>query len=694
MAGRAGALLGAQLEAQRPNLPLWAPILLGLGIGVYFALPSEPRPWLFAALGVPAVLGLATALRTGYLARILILALVLPVTGFGLAAWRTHGVAAPVLAYPMMANVEGTITGLDRSASGRPRVTLGDVIFHGRDPARTPALARISLEPDTPQDALLPGRRILSYARMSPPAAPAEPGGFDFRKFAWFHQIGAVGYSRTPVIGRPGEGRGLAQAVFAMRVHLSRAIQERMPGRTGGFAAAILTGDRAGVDPDALAALRHSNLAHLLAISGLHMGLLAGFVFAAIRYGLALVPRVALYHSTKKIAAVIALAAAGGYLALSGASVATQRAFIMTAVVLVAVLLDRPALTLRAVALAALIILVRRPESLTEAGFQMSFAATTALVAAFEWLRRKAWWRETQHDRRWRFLRPIVGVTATSLVAGLATAPISAFHFNIMSQFGLLANILAVPAMGMLVMPAGVLAALLAPFGLSSAALWVMGLGIEYILQVAEFVAGLDGSVRAIPAGPMASLALICLGGLFWALWIGRARSLAVLPVCAGLLLWAQADRPDILVAENGRLFGIRTEAGRVVSSERGNSFAAESWLGSDGDAASQREAFARRGMERRRGYAEMEVPGAGKLVYLGSARPPEDGRRVCDDALILLAPRWTSPPGGDCLFIGSDLLRREGSLAITLGESGPRLRGARSVSSGRPWSGGYSSAR
>lgn len=684
--------LAAGLERQRAHLPLWIPVLFATGIGGYFAAPAEPPGWMLAALAAVIVMALATLPRAGEFARIALIAALLPAAGFSVAAFRTVLVTAPVLPYPMTVNVEGRVIGLDRSGSDRPRVLLDRVVIHGLAPERTPERIRMSVEPGTPEDVLQPGLRLLGYARLSPPAAPSEPGGFDFRRMAWFMGLGAVGYARTPVLETEPVGRtGAGEVIFTVRVHLSRAIQRAMPGRTGGFAAAILTGDRSEVDASSVAALRASNLAHLLAISGLHMGLLTAFVFALVRYGLAAVPGVALRWPIKKVAAVVALVAGAAYLALSGGNVATQRAFIMTAVVLVAVLLDRPAFTLRAVALAAMVVLVARPESLTEAGFQMSFAATTALIATFEWLRGQGWWRETKGEA-WRFFRPVIGVAVTSLVAGAATAPISAFHFNTLSQYGLLANVLAVPAMGLVVMPAAVLGALLAPLGLAAPALWAMDLGIRYILEVTAFVAGLDGAVRAVPAGPTASLVLIALGGLFVILWRGRSRALGILPALAGAALWAVADRPDILIAENGRLFGVRTEAGRVLNSGRGNGFAAGIWLDNDGDRAGQEVAFvraARAGMERSRGLARIDVAGLGPFLYRGSAAPDAEGAAACREVAVLLAPRWRQAPPGRCLFIGADMLRREGALAIRLDAGRLQIDGARSANRSRPWTSG-----
>jgi competence protein ComEC len=678
-------MLAAAMAAQRPHLVLWVPVFFGAGIGLYFALPVEPAPWaLSVTVALLAIAG-ATAVQTPAARPALALAMAV---GIGLvwACLRSLCVEAPVLPRSMTAPVEGRIVGLDRSSGDRPRLLLADVVIHGLEPGATPARVRISVDETTPPEVLVPGQRVIGQARLSPPPAPAEPGGFDFRRMAWFARLGAVGYANTPVLeAAEPDPSGLAVRLLAVRLALSARIQEAIPGRNGGFASAILTGDRSGVDLVALDDLRITSLAHLLAISGLHMGLLTGFVFALFRYGLALIPPVALRLPVKKIAAAAALAAGLAYLLVSGASVATQRAFIMTGVILVAVMIDRPAITLRSVAIAAMIVLMLRPESLTEAGFQMSFAATTALVAAFEWLRGQAWWRETQGPA-WRFVRPVIGVTATSLVAGVATAPFSAFHFNIVSQYGLLANVLAVPAMGFVVMPAAVLAAMASAVGLAGVPVAVMDLGIGYILTVAAVIADLGGAARAIPAAPGASLVLVTLGGIHLVLWIGRGRGLGVLPIALGLALWTQGDRPDVLIAEDGRLFGVMTETGRALSSERSNGFAAEAWLENDGDAADQAAAASRGAVSRSRGRSEIVLAGLGPVVYRGSRDPDAADLAECGAAAILIAPNWREAPQGPCLFVGRERLGSDGALGIRLGPEGLSVEGAKSRNRARPW--------
>lgn len=678
--------LAAVIALQRPHLPLWTPVLFGAGIGVYFLAPAEPRGWMLAALGTPLLLLLGTAFRAGTEARLLLLALVLLGAGFEAAALRSRSVAAPVLPRPMSANIEGRVIGIDRSASDRPRVLLDRVIVAGLEPGETPARLRLSLDPATPPAVLEPGARLLAWARTAPPPGPAEPGGFDYRRMAFFQRIGATGYTLAPALEAAEPDRGdWRQIAFRARMAASRHIRERVPGQDGAFAAAILTGDRSGMERSVDAVLRASSLYHIVSISGLHMTLLAAAAFAIIRYGLALVPRLALYWPLKKIAAVAALLAGAAYLLISGAEVPAQRSYVMTAAVLVAVLADRPALTMRSIALAATIVLLLAPEALTEAGFQMSFAATVALIAVYDALRARPWWLLTQTSPRWRLVKPFLGITVTSLVAGTATAPFSAFHFNQLAQYGLLANLLAVPAMGAVVMPAAVIGVLAAPFGLDWLPFQIVGLGMAYIIAVGTWVAGLDGAVTGIPAGPPASLGLLVAGGLFLTLWIGRGRWLGLAPIALAFALWAVHPRPALLVADTGRLFGFESPGGRVLSSATGSGFVAESWLRDDGDLATQAEAWGRGSLERKRNRISADVPGIGPLLYVGT-KDATTAAADCAAARVLIAPRWYERPPGPCLFLGALELRRQGAVAIDPAAGGLSVEGALTRNATRPW--------
>ncbi|WP_457774529.1 ComEC/Rec2 family competence protein [Phycobium rhodophyticola] len=456
--------------------------------------------------------------------------------------------------------------------------------------------------------------------------------------------LGAVGYSRTPllVLEPPQRGASLLKA----RLGLSARVQRELPGEPGAFAAAIMSGDRSGIGQETLRSLRVTNLAHLLAISGLHMGLLTGLVFAVFRLGMNLVPPVALRVPVKKVAAILALAVAAGYLGLSGGNIATKRAFVMVAVGLMAVVADRRVISLRSVALAAVIVLLLWPEALMGPGFQMSFAATTALVVTFRGL------RDAEIGQGPVWARPIVATVISSLVAGLATAPVAAAHFNQFAHYGLIANLAAVPIMGVLVMPAGVLAACLMPFGLEAAALWVMGLGVRWILAVAEFVAGIDGARGTVTSPDWPVLPILAVGFALLILWQGRARWLGIGPVAVGFVLWLMVERPAVLIADGGALVGIMGPEGRALSKPKGAGFVAMNWLENDGDPASQEQAAAR--------WAD--ASDRWKIRHVTGKVAARGLTCAAGDVVVTNAP---APKGLPCRVFDPDRLRKVGAVAL-----------------------------
>ncbi|EPX86293.1 ComEC/Rec2-related protein [Rubellimicrobium thermophilum DSM 16684] len=404
------ASLSEGLLAQRGALLPWAAVAFGSGIALYLFLPAEPQTghWILAAaVGTGAVL---LAPRAGPAWGPVLLALAIAIGGAGMAALRSWAVAAPVLTHRYYGPIEGRIIGIDRSQSDALRLTLDRVRLESFPPEETPARIRVALHAPQPWLPIEPGRIIMLTGHLSPPGAPAEPGDFDFRRTAWFEGLGAVGYTRDPVLTRaPPEG-GLW--LHRLRSHLSGWIRARISGDAGALAAAVTTGDRSGLGNRTNEAMRDSGLYHVVSISGMHMGLLVGFVFGLIRTAIALVPPLALRVNGKKVAALAALPVAAFYLLLAGRDVATERAFVMVAVMLGAVLCDRQAVTLRSVAIAALVVLTLRPETLLNPGFQMSFAA----VAALAWVFGQGW--ATRLPRHLGWGAPVAVLMLSSLVAG------------------------------------------------------------------------------------------------------------------------------------------------------------------------------------------------------------------------------------------------------------------------------------
>ena len=505
-----------------------------------------------------------------------------------------------------------------------------------------------------------------------------EPGAFDFRRMAFFERLGAVGYSRTPVLLLEEAEEG-ALPIDRLRRYLTAAMLARMEGQPGAFAAGAMTGDRSAITEETVQALRDSSLAHILAISGMNMAFLTAFVFALFRYGLALVPFLALRVNTKKVAAVISLGVALFYLLLSEANVATERAFIMIAVFLGAILLDRRALTLRSVAVAAVILLLARPESLLNPGFQMSFAATIALIVGFSVVEGGVF---RQRIPRW--VVPVFTLFLSSLIGGLATAPYAAAHFNRFTDYGLLANLLTVPVMGAVIMPGGALAALLAPLGLAGVPLWYMELGARWTLFVAHWIAGLEGSVTAIPAPGPWVLPLFSLGALWLILWRGRVQLLGLGPMLAALALWGLVNRPEVLISGDGKLVGILGPEGRALSAARGSGFTAENWLENDGDLVPQDKAASRPGFTGPKAERWFTIGDLDAVVLTGKGAEAALGPACASGALVILAAKAESAPQS-CRLIDQSLLRQTGPLALVRERDGLAFRTTKGAT--RIWS-------
>lgn len=677
----------AALAAARRDLFLWLPLWLAAGIGAWFALPWEPAPAHYAVLAgaaLPVVWLLWRAGEAGALPAAAVLALVV---GFVLAGARAHQVAAPVLGWRYYGPVEGRIIGIDRSGSDRQRLTLDRLVLENTPPSRTPATVSVSLHGDQSQLAPVPGLRVMMTAHLMPPSGPASPGSYDFRRHAWFDRLGAVGYVSAPVlVASPPEAGNWALAGHRLRMRLSAAIQARIPGQAGAVAAALMTGDRSGISEATNASMRASNLYHIISISGLHMGMLAGFVFAALRHGLAACGSLALRLPVKKIAAAVALAAATVYLWLAGPQVATERAYVMVAVMLLAVLADRRAISLRSVAVAALLLLLARPESLTDPGFQMSFGATVALILIY-----RPWAALRSHLPL--PLRPVAMLLISSLAAGLSTAPIAAAHFNRMAAYGLLANLLAVPVMGTLVMPAGVVAALLAPLGLAAPALWLMRLGTQWMIVVSDWVGSLQGAVTALPAPGAAVLPLLAAGAGLAVLARGPVRAAGLALMLAAAVMWSATARPALLIAPEGELVGLMTPAGRALS-KPGAAFVATTWLAEDGDTAGPEQAAARSGWSGPVGSRETLFAGR-RVVHLTGKGAAERAAAACaGGAVVVVAAVVAPPPPDDCLLFDLARLRRSGAVAIDVaavdfGAPGLVLRSTAQTRGARLWSAG-----
>ena len=559
-AGAVRARVEAWLEAERDQLVLWLPVALGAGIAAWFVLPG-PREWAAAALGA---LGLAAAAlapgRGGRAGVALACGAAALALGLGLVWWRAERVAAPVLARPVIATFRGVVERVE-PLPARDLVRVRLAVLGWEDaPDPAPTRVRVNLEQGDVPAGLGAGAVIRLRARLMPPPPAAVPGAYDFARVAWFDGLGATGRGFAPVaVEHAGVGSS------GLRERLTAHVQARLPGSAGGIAAALATGDTGAIADDDAEAMRRAGLAHLLSVSGLHITAVVGIVMVAAMRLLALWPRLALTGRVPVIAGAAGAVAAVGYTLLTGAQVPTIRSCVAALMVLAALALGREAMTLRLVAVGALVVLLAWPESLAGASFQLSFAAVTAIVALHEHPRVRGWF--APREAAW-WVRAALGLGSlllTGVAVELALMPIAVFHFHQAGLYGALANMAAIPLTTFVVMPAEAAALALDAAGLGAPLWWVAELGLRLLLWIARTVASAPGAVRALPAMPEGAFASMVGGGLWLALWRTRWRRLGLVPVLAGAAWTLATPAPDLLVTGDGRHLALRDGRGGVA---------------------------------------------------------------------------------------------------------------------------------
>jgi len=534
---------------------LTVPILLAVGIGLYFSGAVSASFLNVVALSVFLFI---VALLLGHkfpFLKYAILATFFIVTGYSLASYRVLSLATPTLAQELRpTNITGTVENVHLYEDGKIRLTLRDTVIMGTEPLKL-VNVRVNKFDEMPYK----GDKVKLRAGLMPPPGPSMPGDYDYARQVWFQGLSAVGYA-VSTLEITEKNDDISAGISQMRQRMAERIKAQIPGEAGTLAAALVTGIRGGM-PDALAeAMRNAGLAHLLAISGLHMGLLCGVVFFMARLALSLSPKLSLNYPIKKWAAIIASVAGLGYLFISGASIPTIRAFIMVIIVFLGVLTDRKAISLRLVAIAAIYILVTSPEALIGVSFQMSFAAVVALVIVFERFGND-FMNKFRGDSgfRQKIVYFLIGSLFTSLIAEVAIAPFALYHFNKIVLFGLLANLIAMPVMGSWVMPWIVVTLVLMPFGLEKIALIPMSWGLEVIMATAYWVSELPGATLEIPAIDARALILLVIGALWLGIWRLKWRFAGIPVMMVGIVLGATYVRPDILIDNSGKTIGLRS---------------------------------------------------------------------------------------------------------------------------------------
>jgi ComEC/Rec2-related protein len=554
---------------------LFVPVFLGAGAALWFAAASDPplpAVLLFTVLALWPAWRLRhredwTALAAGA-------ALLVPV-GMLLAALESARLDTVMLDTPVTTDIGGQVLARESDQRGAIRYRIALDTTHDpvlkRPPRVVTVLARSRHVP-------IPiGGGITGRARLAPPSGPALSGLNDFAFDGYFAGTGAVGYFyRAPSMVAavdPGPQGRIRQVAATWRNNLAEHIRGRIGGDAGAIAAALVTAEQRAIGEETVEALRQAGLAHVLAISGLNMVLAAGTFLIGARVLMALIPGFSERYPAKKIAALGALVMVTLYILVSGGAISAVRSWIMICIMLVAVLFGRAAISLRNVALSAIVILAVTPSAVTNPGFQMSYAATLGLVAGYAAWRERPVRREGGGGRLTLFGgalgRFFGGLLLSSLIGGFATLIYSIGHFHRIPAYGLAGNLLAMPVISIIVMPFGLIAVLLMPFGLDAVPFAIMGKGIEWMIALSTWVARWEGEIVTGRIPPVAFL-LVGLGGGLVCILRTRLRHAGALLVGLGLAIAcfpAGDAAPEALVSEDGRLVAILR--GETVATNR-----------------------------------------------------------------------------------------------------------------------------
>ena len=606
---------------------------------------------------------------------------------------------------------QGRVTHIERLVKGT-RLTISDVTFQKtyRSSLPLPHTIRVTYRGSLqPEPTLIPGDLIGSVASLSPPSPPVIPHGYDFRRKAYFEGIGGVGYGLKPVkiiplnqheqihdaqtvqtesIDFTQMTSRLHTALTHYRYQLTNYIQNQIPGQSGAIMAALVTGDRSGITKETRDVFANSGLAHILAISGLHLSLVAGFIFLCIRRGLTCFSHIALTYNTKKLAAGFALLFTLAYLFISGLTIPAQRAFFMTALVLMAIMTDRIALTLRNVSLAALIILLLKPETLLGPSFQLSFAAVVALVAFYEAYNKPLRQLLTRiSESRFSFIKRLLfyicTLIITSLIATLATLPLTIFTFNRFSIVAVITNLLAIPLVSFCIMPLIVLSLIGGPYLFSCLSPFI-DYAINGLQDIAHFGNALPGSVIHIASIPL-SFKMITIVALLWlALMQSRWRYYGFIPLFFCGLSYPFFSKASVLIPADQAFIAIFDQGTDTVytSQVKRGTFARENWLRSLGIDPQSQNLIKK--IAHQPPFAQKQIRFSFQTPYVIGYTETSDRSRYKTKHTI--QTHAFNPSQQYSVIIFPRDIKNEGAHEITLRKNHIHITTTKSVSGKRPW--------
>ncbi|MEZ5691282.1 MAG: ComEC/Rec2 family competence protein [Rickettsiales bacterium] len=672
------------LYNEKQRFVLWIPVLFAVGIGIYFSLNSEPdiyRTFYGCAVLIVTIL----LFRRNPSLKLLAISLFIISLGILRAEIRTYEVAAPVLRKEIFfRKIEGKITDIINHRKGK-KIILSELKIAGVSLENTPKYISVTLRKYS--DNIDISDIVSLRGTLFPPPTPSMPDSYDFARMFFYKQLGAVGYSvEEPVIIQKSASSDFRQSLNALRLSITENIIRQMGSDSGNVAAALMVGEQSGISDNIKEIMRSSGIYHVLSISGLHMSLAAMLVFVTVRFLLSLYMPFALRFNIKKISAVVALISSFAYLTLAGYPTSAVRSFIMVASVMLAILCDRSGISLFSLAWAALIILILQPESLLSASFQLSFAATLAILAFYERFSYLLYRSEMSFSQRIKTY--FLAAMFTSLVATLATMPFVIYNFNRFTIWSVAANMLLMPLVSFVIMPAAVLAFLFMPFSGEYYPLMVLDWGISLMIRGAAFFSSLPYSAINVASPTFYGLVTIIFAGLWLCLWQQKWRLLGIPFIVAGMMTVFLYKPYDMLINDEGKKIALRLKTGEFIFLRgRKNSFEAELWMKKHGskDVISVKELSKDVG-ECNRYKCRLTIDGK-KITIMRSRKNIEES--CDDDPDIVISPNYLDRREG-CknvpLLIDKAYLRKNGATGLRFIQDNVEVKNSSTLRGKRIW--------
>lgn len=568
------------LQNEAESLIIWYAVSFAFGAAFYFAFPWELSSWVLV-IYLEAVLILLYQARRHYgrfkllsYAAVFMLGLCVAKAD---AMYQAKQLEADL---PELTYISGRVQEIDYNYRGRPRLLLTDADNYER-----PLKGDFRLSYNGDYDWIRPGVCIEAVAKFQKGYAPNPLSNYNFERANFYKGLNATGYSVGPLfqIDCPGDENWLSGKIETIRAHIKKVIDANTLPEQGSIIKALTIGDRGSIDKEQAYRYRMAGLAHFLAISGMHMGIIALLVFLLIRVIFCLVGEGR--YDLRKPAAVISILFTFAYFLISGQSVSCIRAFIMTGLVLVGVLINRQAVSLRLWAFAVLVVAIITPAAVVSPGFLMSFAAVLGLVAFYE--------RNAERLHRWLRSRSVIGkiaayfmgVLISDLVASLMTLPYGIYFFKQVSVYTSLGNLLAAPVIAFWVMPALLLFLISLPFGGGAWTLSLLKYGISVMNAITGWVSSLPGADVGDNMGNMPDwgILLLTLGLLWLCVWQARWRFWGIAGIIMGGISFYFTPQVDFVFDDLGQTYAYRSQSGTLKSSFlHKNRFLERMWTGTN----------------------------------------------------------------------------------------------------------------